>query len=246
MEHSLTSALFSLCFAAPGPGQWLYFTPSPAWATQEDSSLSAPVPGKEEGGPGPVGALTPGRRWLPCLALPLLPRPAKKEDLCPPRKRRRPGPRAQGLSSRAENLRPDPSGSLRSEKACSGTPICSLGSLKGLIGRRPWKRPRERNQNFSKVSEYSSEALFFSPSHPCPVTSSPTYPVFLLCLPQEGPESQKEMKLLLDMYKSAPQGTADKVQLMAAERKAKAEVRTGRVCGMCSRLPQGRESGDQS
>lgn len=33
------------------------------------------------------------------------------------------------------------------------------------------------------------------------------------------------MKLLLDMYKSAPKEQRDKVQLMAAERKAKAEVR---------------------
>lgn len=32
------------------------------------------------------------------------------------------------------------------------------------------------------------------------------------------------MKLLLDMYKSAPKEQRDKVQLMAAERKAKAEV----------------------
>lgn len=39
------------------------------------------------------------------------------------------------------------------------------------------------------------------------------------------------MKLLLDMYKSAPKEQRDKVQLMAAERKAKAEVR---VAGACS------------
>lgn len=39
------------------------------------------------------------------------------------------------------------------------------------------------------------------------------------------------MKLLLDMYKSAPKEQRDKVQLMAAERKAKAEVRAGRSQG---------------
>lgn len=39
------------------------------------------------------------------------------------------------------------------------------------------------------------------------------------------------MKLLLDMYKSAPKEQRDKVQLMAAERKAKAEVRSGRAWG---------------
>lgn len=54
------------------------------------------------------------------------------------------------------------------------------------------------------------------------------------------------MKLLLDMYKSAPKEQRDKVQLMAAERKAKAEVRAGRVCA--ERLPRGAGGGgsDQS
>ncbi|XP_019521288.1 PREDICTED: E3 ubiquitin-protein ligase BRE1A [Hipposideros armiger] len=37
-------------------------------------------------------------------------------------------------------------------------------------------------------------------------------------------ESQKEMKLLLDMYRSAPKEQRDKVQLMAAEKKSKAEL----------------------
>uniref|UniRef100_A0A8C9MUD7 E3 ubiquitin protein ligase n=1 Tax=Serinus canaria TaxID=9135 RepID=A0A8C9MUD7_SERCA len=37
-------------------------------------------------------------------------------------------------------------------------------------------------------------------------------------------ENQKEMKLLLDMYKSAPKEQRDKVTLMAAERKSKAEL----------------------
>uniref|UniRef100_A0A7N8Y179 E3 ubiquitin protein ligase n=1 Tax=Mastacembelus armatus TaxID=205130 RepID=A0A7N8Y179_9TELE len=36
-------------------------------------------------------------------------------------------------------------------------------------------------------------------------------------------ESQREMKLLLDMYRSAPKEQRDKVQLMAAEKKAKSE-----------------------
>ncbi|XP_038619312.1 LOW QUALITY PROTEIN: E3 ubiquitin-protein ligase BRE1B [Tachyglossus aculeatus] len=46
---------------------------------------------------------------------------------------------------------------------------------------------------------------------------------------KKAQESQKEMKLLLDMYKSAPKEQRDKVQLMAAERKAKAEVEELRV-----------------
>ncbi|XP_048842806.1 E3 ubiquitin-protein ligase BRE1B-like [Brienomyrus brachyistius] len=46
---------------------------------------------------------------------------------------------------------------------------------------------------------------------------------------KKAQESQKEMKLLLDMYKSAPKEQRDKVQLMAAERKSKAEVEELRV-----------------
>ncbi|ETE66457.1 E3 ubiquitin-protein ligase BRE1A [Ophiophagus hannah] len=46
---------------------------------------------------------------------------------------------------------------------------------------------------------------------------------------RKAQESQKEMKLLLDMYKSAPKEQRDKVQLMAAEKKTKAEVEELRV-----------------
>ncbi|KAK9397627.1 E3 ubiquitin-protein ligase BRE1B [Crotalus adamanteus] len=46
---------------------------------------------------------------------------------------------------------------------------------------------------------------------------------------KKAQESQKEMKLLLDMYKSAPKEQRDKVQLMAAEKKTKAEVEELRV-----------------
>lgn len=55
---------------------------------------------------------------------------------------------------------------------------------------------------------------------------------------RKAQESQKEMKLLLDMYKSAPKEQRDKVQLMAAERKAKAEVRAGGASRPCKKLPQ--------
>lgn len=50
----------------------------------------------------------------------------------------------------------------------------------------------------------------------------------MLCFPvyRKAQESQKEMKLLLDMYRSAPKEQRDKVQLMAAEKKAKAEVKS--------------------
>lgn len=68
-------------------------------------------------------------------------------------------------------------------------------------------------------------------STPAKVASGPSHQAFLLCFSRKAQESQKEMKLLLDMYKSAPKEQRDKVQLMAAERKAKAEVRAGRACG---------------
>lgn len=74
----------------------------------------------------------------------------------------------------------------------------------------------------------------------CLLALSSSFWHFLLMLPpvpfsRKAQESQKEMKLLLDMYKSAPKEQRDKVQLMAAERKAKAEVGTG---GACRALPR--------
>lgn len=39
------------------------------------------------------------------------------------------------------------------------------------------------------------------------------------------------MKLLLDMYRSAPKEQRDKVQLMAAEKKTKSEVISAAQCG---------------
>lgn len=51
-----------------------------------------------------------------------------------------------------------------------------------------------------------------------------------LTVARKAQESQKEMKLLLDMYRSAPKEQRDKVQLMAAEKKAKAEVIMSPFC----------------
>ncbi|XP_016161068.1 PREDICTED: E3 ubiquitin-protein ligase BRE1B-like [Ficedula albicollis] len=51
----------------------------------------------------------------------------------------------------------------------------------------------------------------------------------LLIGARKAQENQKEMKLLLDMYKSAPKEQRDKVTLMAAERKSKAELEELRV-----------------
>lgn len=82
------------------------------------------------------------------------------------------------------------------------------------------------------LSSQSSDLKPYLPSLP-PISSL-----------RKAQESQKEMKLLLDMYKSAPKEQRDKVQLMAAERKAKAEVRAGRACGACREASP--EAGDQS
>lgn len=49
--------------------------------------------------------------------------------------------------------------------------------------------------------------------------------MIIICSCRKAQESQREMKLLLDMYRSAPKEQRDKVQLMAAEKKAKSEVR---------------------
>lgn len=50
------------------------------------------------------------------------------------------------------------------------------------------------------------------------------FPSLYYACHRKAQESQKEMKLLLDMYRSAPKEQRDKVQLMAAEKKSKAEV----------------------
>uniref|UniRef100_A0A8U8BJI5 E3 ubiquitin protein ligase n=1 Tax=Geospiza parvula TaxID=87175 RepID=A0A8U8BJI5_GEOPR len=70
------------------------------------------------------------------------------------------------------------------------------------------EKEREREKQKQKESEKERDVLS------------------VVCLPfsRKAQESQKEMKLLLDMYRSAPKEQRDKVQLMAAEKKAKAEL----------------------
>ena len=41
---------------------------------------------------------------------------------------------------------------------------------------------------------------------------------------KKSQEAQKELKLLLDMYKTAPKEQRDKVELMASEKRSKAEI----------------------
>ncbi|OPJ69125.1 E3 ubiquitin-protein ligase BRE1A [Patagioenas fasciata monilis] len=98
--------------------------------------------------------------------------------------------------------------------------------LKGEVLR--YKRKlREAQSDLSKIRSRSGSALLQSQSstedtkeEPPEIKQEPDDPSAQV----KAQESQKEMKLLLDMYRSAPKEQRDKVQLMAAEKKAKAEL----------------------
>uniref|UniRef100_A0A8B9ITP3 E3 ubiquitin protein ligase n=1 Tax=Amazona collaria TaxID=241587 RepID=A0A8B9ITP3_9PSIT len=74
------------------------------------------------------------------------------------------------------------------------------------------EKEREREKQKQKESEKERDIAFLL-----------VLIVAYLSVSRKAQESQKEMKLLLDMYRSAPKEQRDKVQLMAAEKKAKAE-----------------------
>ncbi|XP_061310966.1 E3 ubiquitin-protein ligase BRE1A-like [Pezoporus flaviventris] len=114
--------------------------------------------------------------------------------------------------------------------------------LKGEVLR--YKRKlREAQSDLSKIRSRSGNALLQSQSsteetkeEPPEIKQEPDDPSAQVSVPKatseditemkarKAQESQKEMKLLLDMYRSAPKEQRDKVQLMAAEKKAKAEL----------------------
>ncbi|XP_034049811.1 E3 ubiquitin-protein ligase BRE1B-like [Thalassophryne amazonica] len=79
---------------------------------------------------------------------------------------------------------------------------------------REWEREAERERERERERQRTDEMKR---------KDSDTLKMLRIDL-KKAQESQKEMKLLLDMYKSAPKEQRDKVQLMAAERKSKAEV----------------------
>jgi len=56
---------------------------------------------------------------------------------------------------------------------------------------------------------------------------------------KKSQEAQKELKLLLDMYKTAPKEQRDKVELMAAEKRLKAEL--GDVKGQMTKLQESKQ-----
>ncbi|XP_059692940.1 E3 ubiquitin-protein ligase BRE1A-like, partial [Haemorhous mexicanus] len=114
--------------------------------------------------------------------------------------------------------------------------------LKGEMLR--YKRKlREAQSDLSKIRSRSGSALLQSQSstedtkeEPAEIKQEPADPSAHGTVPKaasedvnemkarKAQESQKEMKLLLDTYHSAPKVQRHKVQLMAAEKKAKAEL----------------------
>nr|XP_036283257.1 LOW QUALITY PROTEIN: E3 ubiquitin-protein ligase BRE1B-like [Pipistrellus kuhlii] len=165
----------------------------------EDSDLSAPDPGQEEGGPGPIGDHESRKEVVSMPSATMTTSLAKIEELVPFEED------AQALTSRA----PGPSSWVREPEPRPQWelqewewPCLGLQSVASAYSRA--------DQEKAKVEESKRKES-----------------EFLKCLRAElkrAQESQKEMKLLLDMYKTVPKEQRDKVQLMAAECKTKAEV----------------------
>uniref|UniRef100_A0A8B9YSP5 E3 ubiquitin protein ligase n=1 Tax=Bos mutus grunniens TaxID=30521 RepID=A0A8B9YSP5_BOSMU len=171
----------------------------PSLGHPEDSSLSAPVPGKEEGGPGPVGAPDTRKEMASMPGAALTTSSVKKEDVVASEEETQAlTPGAQGPSSRGREPEARPKRELREREG----PVLGPPSVASALSRADREKAK-----VEEVKRKESELL-----------------KGLRVELKKAQESQKEMKLLLDMYKSAPKEQRDKVQLMAAERKAKAEV----------------------
>ncbi|KAB0381968.1 E3 ubiquitin-protein ligase BRE1B [Muntiacus reevesi] len=171
----------------------------PSLGHPEDSSLGASVPGKEEGGPGPVGAPDTRKEMASMPVAAITTSSAKKEDLVPSEEETQAlTPGAQGPSSRGREPEARPKRELREREG----PVLGPPSVASALSRadREKAKVEEAKRKESELLKGLRVEL------------------------KKAQESQKEMKLLLDMYKSAPKEQRDKVQLMAAERKAKAEV----------------------
>ncbi|XP_059888073.1 E3 ubiquitin-protein ligase BRE1B isoform X2 [Delphinus delphis] len=174
----------------------------PTLGHPEDSGLSAPAPGKEEGGPGPVGAPDARKEMASMPGAAITTSLVKKEDLVPSEEEAQAlTPGAQGPSSRAREPEAKPKRELRElrEREGPGLGPPSVASALSRTDREKVKVEEAKRKESELLKGLRAEL-------------------------KKAQESQKEMKLLLDMYKSAPKEQRDKVQLMAAERKAKAEV----------------------
>ncbi|XP_045399259.1 E3 ubiquitin-protein ligase BRE1B isoform X1 [Lemur catta] len=164
----------------------------------EDSGLSASAPGKEEGGPCPVGTPESRKEVASMPGTTTTPSSVKKEELVPSEEDGALTPGAQGPSSRGREPEARPKRELREREGPGLGPPPVASTL---------SRADREKAKVEEVKRKESELL-----------------KGLRAELKKAQESQKEMKLLLDMYKSAPKEQRDKVQLMAAERKAKAEV----------------------
>ncbi|KAM6156267.1 E3 ubiquitin-protein ligase BRE1B [Rhynchocyon petersi] len=164
----------------------------------EDSGLSAPTPGKEEGASGPGGA-PDGRKEVPSVpGATVTASSVRKEELVSEEDAQALMPGTQGPSSRSREPEGRPKRELRERDGPGlGPPSAALALSRAD---REKARIEEAKRKESELLKGLRAEL------------------------KKAQESQKEMKLLLDMYKSAPKEQRDKVQLMAAERKAKAEV----------------------
>uniref|UniRef100_A0A8C6RYC8 E3 ubiquitin protein ligase n=1 Tax=Nannospalax galili TaxID=1026970 RepID=A0A8C6RYC8_NANGA len=165
----------------------------------EDSSLSTLPPGKEDGGPGPGGTPENKKEMTLVPGITTTTSSVKKEELVPSEDDAQTlTPGTQGLSSRGREPEARPKRELREREGPSLGPLPVASAL---------SRADREKAKLEEAKRKESELL-----------------KGLRAELKKAQESQKEMKLLLDMYKSAPKEQRDKVQLMAAERKAKAEV----------------------
>ncbi|GAB5582886.1 E3 ubiquitin-protein ligase BRE1A isoform X2 [Prionailurus iriomotensis] len=179
----------------------------------EDSGLSAPTPGKEEGGPGPVSAPDSRKEVASVPGATTAASSAKKEELAPSEEDSQAlTPGSQGPSSRSREPEARPKRELR-EREGPGLGPPSVASALSRADREKAKVEEAKRKESELLKGLRAEL-------------------------KKAQESQKEMKLLLDMYKSAPKEQRDKVQLMAAERKAKAEVRVDELRGRIRELEE--------
>uniref|UniRef100_A0A2K5RD20 E3 ubiquitin protein ligase n=1 Tax=Cebus imitator TaxID=2715852 RepID=A0A2K5RD20_CEBIM len=172
---------------------------TPNLGHSEDSGLNVPAPGKEESGPGPVSTPENRKEMAPMPGTTTTTSSVKKEELVSSEEDVQaliPG--AQGPSFRGREPEARPKRELRERE---GPGLGPLPVASGL------SRAEREKAKVEEAKRKESELL-----------------KGLRAELKKAQESQKEMKLLLDMYKSAPKEQRDKVQLMAAERKAKAEV----------------------
>uniref|UniRef100_A0A8C6I278 E3 ubiquitin protein ligase n=1 Tax=Mus spicilegus TaxID=10103 RepID=A0A8C6I278_MUSSI len=171
----------------------------PTLSHPDDPGLNALAPGKEDSGPGPGGTPDSKKEMALLSGATSATSSIKKEELVSSEDDAQAlTPVTQGLPSRGREPEARPKRELREREGPSLGPPPTASTL---------SRADREKAKVEEAKRKESELL-----------------KGLRAELKKAQESQKEMKLLLDMYKSAPKEQRDKVQLMAAERKAKAEV----------------------